>query len=168
MFYDRKGKNKMEYNYKGVPLISSDMYVARKQIYLNEDDTPDWDNWIIHGDNDGFDTEIVLDNGTYIKEMILPEGTKIIRYGGDGGFFTSNPGTKYEELSLPNKVETVPYHEYIVVGYCPVKVCRVSFGYVAPGFEQCGGGVQYKHDQKIHECVRKGILKEDFKWLEMM
>jgi len=94
----------------------------------------------------------------------LTERSKVIRYGFDSGKYTTEKGTLYEMLSLPYRKESLPYHEYIVVGICEV-VCLVDKGIVAPGFGSQGGGIQYRHYFSIHESIRKGILKEDFTWL---
>lgn len=110
-----------------------------------------------YADENGFDTRYEQ------KEIVLPAGTRIIRYGSPYGRYTAPYGTLFEQLSLPYKKETVEYHEYVVMSPVSVK-CRVIAGIIASGFDQPGKGVQYIHKTAIANLLKDGILKEDLKW----
>ena len=74
-------------------------------------------------------------------------------------------GEEYNLLSLPYIKDSMPYHEYVVIGECEVE-CYVDRGVTAPGFGSRGGAVQYRHYFSIHDSLLHGILKEDFEWLQ--
>ena len=124
-------------------------------------------NWglVVNGDEHGFDLGRLMENGEYvIRDFVIPKGTRIIRYGDNHGRFSAPYGTPYEKLSLPFLKETRPYHEYVVNKACKIK-CVVVKGYVAKGFSSEGGVIQFFHPDGVHECLRKKILKEDYRWL---
>lgn len=111
-----------------------------------------------NADNDGFDTEHVEPNGRHRMKVELPRGTVVIRYVGNGTF-TAPKGTKFEQLSLPYFKDTMEYNEYRVIADYLDVVCIVDRGVVAPGFDSCGGAVQYKHPMSMKESMRNKILE---------
>ena len=154
-----------QYNCYGEALSDENWFLPLDEQYFDDEGFPLWNKWIQHGDKSGFDTRHTTPGGKHIERVVLPKGKRIIRFGLDGGSFTTDYGEKYENLSLPYKVDTVPYHEYIVTGECEVE-CLVDKGIVAPGFSSRGGAVQYRHYVTVHEALRQGILKEDYAWLQ--
>ena len=132
--------------------------------FMNEAGSPKWREYIQFGDECGFDTRYKDKTGHHTSRMVLPIGKKVIRYGFEGGSFTTDEGEEYEKLSLPYRKETMPYHEYIVTGHCEVE-CLVDKGITAPGFSSEGGAVQYRHYVTIHDSLLQGILREDMTWL---
>lgn len=104
-------------------------------------------------DENGFDTRNVEENGLYKISYILPKGTIIIRFGSERGKYTAPQDTRFEEVALPYKIESVEYHEYRVIADGLPVHCIVEKGRVAPMFNQPGGGVQYLHSKSIHSLV---------------
>lgn len=112
----------------------------------------------------GFDKRIDMGNGSYYERIVLPPGTMLCRYGSIKGNFTSDVGMPYESLSLPYVVETIPYHEFLVITGVEV-CCRVWKGKVYPLFgEGTGGGIQYWHEHGILGDLHSGAIKEVFSW----
>ena len=72
--------------------------------------------------------------------VTLPVGTRIDRYGSEGGKFTSPEGTPYFQRSLPPGSDTTPYSVYELT-----KPLRVQSGPMAPYFNQVGGGYPIPH-----------------------
>ena len=159
LFYEFKEKD-MEntretmYNIDG-QRITEPYQKASEEFFKG--DAPCWD-LLKDADKDGFDIR------EDIVEVILPVGTKIIRFGFSSGSYTAPIGTDYEALSLPYKKESMPYHVYVVKASCSVKLCVVRKGIVASGFNSQGGAVQFKHPRTIMEELSLGILEEDFSW----
>lgn len=119
-------------------------------------------NW---GDNICFGDELGFDKRFNVVDYILPVGDKILRYGSEYGHYSAPVDTPYESLSLPYTIESCIYNEYEVCH--PIKVGVVLFnnellvkkGVVAPGFNMCGGGIQYYHPIfTIKQLVNKGWL----------
>lgn len=110
-------------------------------------------------DSNGFDKHNVEENGQYIIKTKLPQGTVIIRYGREAGSFSAPEGTKYEELSLPYKKETVEYNRYRVISNDLEVECIVDKGRVAPAFGSKGGGIQYKHNKGIINLIQDKVLE---------
>ena len=153
------------YNRDGKLLNENDMYCPIKGEYFNENRRPRWKEFVQFGDDFGFDTRYRNKNGQYIEKVVLPIGKKVIRYGNDIGSFTTDENTDYALLSLPYTEQSLPYHEYIVIGECEV-LCYVDKGIVAPGFDSKGGAIQYRHYMTIFDSIERGILKEDYTWLK--
>jgi Tuberculosis necrotizing toxin len=109
--------------------------------WLKDDGTPKWPA------NDGF--ESAPTNET------LPVGTKLDRYGGDGGSFMSPEGTPYENRALPYDQSTLKYQQYEVIKPLPVKS-----GEAAPWFDQPGGGTQHNTDVPVRQLVKDGYLRK--------
>ena len=156
--------NNQVYNKYGKVLTEEEQYKPRKMDFVDNNGIPLWDKYIIYGDKDGFD---LRHYDVLIRNMILPIGTKICRYGNSGGSFTANVGTEYELLSLPYEIGTMQYHEYVVIGELKVD-CIVDRGIAAPGFEYPGGGIQFKHHQSIKSCLKTKCLTEDIEWLRKL
>ena len=149
-------KTEMCYNCNGKPIIQA--YQPDDLSFFGKDCKPLWGT-LENADRDGFDIR------EDICEVILPVGTRLVRYGYETGSYTAPVGTAYEELSLPYKRESMPYHEYVVKDSCSVQLCLVKKGIVAPGFNNKGGGVQFKHTRSILEEISRGVIEEDFSWL---
>lgn len=156
---------KEDYNCYCKLLLKEDQYQPSNKRFFDSGNRPRWKEFIKYGDESGFDIRYKAPNGYHIERVILPVGKKIIRYGNASGSFTTDEGTDYSLLSLPYIKESLPYHEYIVLEECEVQ-CLVDKGKVAPGFNSPGGAVQYRHYYTMHDSIRQGIIKEDFKWLD--
>lgn len=152
------------FNRSGELLTEKNWFLPKDEKYFDEHGEPLWDKWIMFGDQDGFDTRHKTASGTYIERIVLPKGKIISRYGPEHGTYTTDQGGRYDDLSLPYVMTSVPYHEYIVMEECEVD-CVVDRGVAAPGFDSAGGGVQYKHCASIHDLVFQDVLKEDYSWL---
>ncbi|NDZ93857.1 TNT domain-containing protein [Streptomyces sp. SID6673] len=116
--------------------------------------------WWIYPPEQGY----VLDrNKQPIKhKKTLPVGTRMDRYGGEGGNFLAVPGTKYAARALPPSNLSGPqgqeqycnYHVYEVI-----KTFSVDTGRIAPWFAQRGGGIQYQvvrsylDDPSYPQCI---------------
>jgi RHS repeat-associated protein len=88
------------------------------------------------------------------KRITLMPGTRVDRYGYEGGTFVSPEGTPYEMRSLAPGSNLKPYNIYDVV-----KPVEVSSGIVAPWFGEPGMGIQYEFSLSISDLLSKGILK---------
>lgn len=143
--------------------LNSDQYG-----YVDENNIPhiNWGEETDKVDRDGFDKEYrpIKDAGEYlISDYILPKGSIVCRYGHSGGIFTTVKGSEYESLGLPYKKETIEYHEYKVSEDLKVD-CLVTKGIVAPKFDSNGGGIQFKHRQRIALECEDGFLQEEISW----
>lgn len=92
--------------------------------------------------------------GNSITE-VLQSGTRIDRYGYDGGTFVSPEGTSYTERALPPGTEQKPYKVYEVV-----QPIEVQSGKIKPWFDEKGGGIQYEFNRSIADLLDDGIIKE--------
>ena len=122
------------------------------------------------------------DNDGFLKKnretVILPEGTRIIRYGPITGSYSAPYGVDFDLLGLPYQKETCEYHEYIVQEQTEVVFdvdeyiikeqteAVVDVGIVAPIFNSSGIVLQYKHPKTIGALKKSKIIKEDEQWLE--
>ncbi len=109
----------------------------------------------------------VNSNGEYIypenngfsstpENIILQPGTRVDRYGYDGGYFVAPEGTPYTQRSLPPGTATSkPYYRYEVVKPIPAQGGRI-----VPWFDQEGGGTQYLFQQSVKELLDGGYLKQ--------
>lgn len=123
-------------------------------------------NWKPENDDvdaDGFDKHHTESNGSYKRDVVLPYGTLICRYGNTRGRLTTDVGTDYETLGLPYVKESVEYHEYRVIADGLIVQCTVQQGKVAPMFDSKGGATQYKHYQSIAKELDDGKLEEVFR-----
>lgn len=87
--------------------------------------------------------------------MTLKPGTRIDRYGYEGGTFASPQGTPYANRALAPRTESKPYNIYEVV-----KPVDVQGGKIASWFDQPGGGIQYEFSQSISKLLESGIIKK--------
>ena len=97
--------------------------------------------------NRGFDGEPVT--------TTLQPGTRIDRYGYDGGTFVSPEGTPYSQRALAPGTESKPYTVFEVA-----KPVEVQGGKIAPWYGEEGGGIQYEFSESISELLEQGILKK--------
>ncbi len=151
-------KNDKGYEISGIKELISPEY-GTGRFYKDGNPEVDWSH-LQNADVNGFDVTNTEGNGDYIIEINLPRNSHIIRYGGDLGHFTAPKGTKYEELSMPYKKDSVEYNEYVVISDNITVFCRVTKGKVAPGFNSSGGAVQYFHKKNIRRCIRNKELKK--------
>ena len=163
-------KDEIIRNYKGeiisgIAELSSPDYGTGKTRKTEKGEVPEV-NWkkLKFADRHGFDIRNREKNGNYIIEVKLPFGTKLLRYGGEGGHYTAPLGTPYEQLSLPYKKETVEYHEYVVIANEITVICKVDKGIVAPGFDSDGGAIQYLHHETIGEELKNEVLDKIDLW----
>ncbi len=89
------------------------------------------------------------------KEVTLKPGTRIDRYGYEGGTFVSPEGTPYANRALALGTESKPYNVYEVV-----KPLNAQGGKIASWFGQPGGGTQYELGQSISDLLEAGIIKK--------
>ena len=149
----------MKWNCFGKRLFDDYEPVIESASSISEIGTIRWGYSNEYADENGFDTRFPVD-----KDYILKPGEKIIRYGSPNGKFTAVYGTSYDEISLPYKVESIEYHEYIVTKAFNVKVI-VAKGIVAEDHGRKGQGTQYMHRQSISEEIAEGNLKEVKTWI---
>lgn len=158
------------YNYLGEDITSENIKIKDASYGFVDDNNIPHINWTKENDvvdSDGFDKRKIIEslNSYVIKDYLLPKGTIICRYGFSGGLFTTEKGTSYETLGLPYIKETIEYHEYKVTEDLRVD-CYVTKGIVAPMFSSDGGGIQFKHKQKIFLECEDGYLQEDLSWIQ--
>lgn len=120
---------------------SEGKYQGGSGKYYNADGSPIWPP------NRGFDGEPVT--------ITLEPGTRVDRYGYDGGYFVSPEGTSYTERALPVGTDKKPYTVFEIV-----KPVEVQSGKIAPWFGEKGGGIQYEFSNKISELLEQGILRK--------
>ena len=110
--------------------------------YRNTDGSWKWP------DDDGFVA------GT-VKEVTIPKGTKLDRYGGEHGFYLAPKGTSIPERSLAPGSAAESLKSYEVVKPLPAKS-----GEAASAFSQLGGGTQILTPASIKQLIKDGYLKE--------
>jgi hypothetical protein len=86
--------------------------------------------------------------------LTLQPGTRIDRYGFDGGRFASPEGVPVQSRSLAPGTADRPYSVFDVVE--PVDVLA---GNAAPWFGQPGGGMQYELAKTTKELLDAGIIR---------
>jgi len=84
----------------------------------------------------------------------LQAGTRIDRYGFEGGTFASPEGVPAPMRALPPGSLDKPYNVYEVI-----KPLHVKSGRAAPWFQQPGLGRQYELPQSIHDLIEQGIIR---------
>jgi len=84
----------------------------------------------------------------------LSAGTRIDRYGYEGGTFLSPEGTPDWMRSLAPGTTSKPYNVYEVV-----KPIEVQSGKAAPWFNQVGGGIQHELPMSVSDAIAKGHLR---------
>lgn len=95
-------------------------------------------------------------DGPALPNTMKP-GTVIDRFGSGRGEFASPAGTPFEQRALPPSSVGQEYHRYVVRKPLPK---GVKEGFVAPAFEQPGGGVQFQFDLPIQWYVDHHYLEE--------
>jgi hypothetical protein len=90
------------------------------------------------------------DSGT----QVLKAGTRIDRYGREGGTFVSPEGTPVPMRALPPGATARAYNVYEVVN--PIEV---RAGTVSPWFGQLGLGTQYELPGSVANLIQNGYLK---------
>lgn len=91
--------------------------------------------------------------GTPVTEK-LAAGTRIDRYGYEGGTFLSPEGTPDWMRSLAPGTTAKPYNIYEVA-----QPIEVQSGKAAPWFNQVGGGVQYELPMSVSDALAAGSLR---------
>jgi len=91
--------------------------------------------------------------GTPITEE-LATGTRIDRYGYEGGTFLSPVGTPDWMRSLAPATTSKPYNVYEVV-----RPIEVQSGKAAPWFGQVGQGTQYELPMSVSDAIARGHLR---------
>ncbi|MGH7144435.1 MAG: glycohydrolase toxin TNT-related protein, partial [Terriglobia bacterium] len=84
----------------------------------------------------------------------LPPGTRIDRFGFEGGTFTSPEGTPMPMRALPPGAADKPYNIYVLL-----KPVEVKAGLTAPWFYQPGFGIQYEMPMSIKQLLQQEYLK---------
>jgi RHS repeat-associated protein len=84
----------------------------------------------------------------------LVPGTRIDRFGYDGGTFVSPEGVPYVQRSLAPGTQYKPYNIYEVM-----KPIDVKAGEIAPAFGMPGKGMQYELPASVKSLVESGHLK---------
>lgn len=100
----------------------------------------------IDGYPDGFDGPIKMET--------LEPGTKVDRYGSLGGGFVAPEGISFESRALPPESKNSPYNIFKVN-----QPLEAKSGRIASWFNQPGGGIQYKFDERIIDLLNKNVLK---------
>jgi RHS repeat-associated protein len=86
------------------------------------------------------------------RDVLIP-GTRIDRYGREGGTFVSPEGTPFPMRALPPESLDAPYTVYEVLKPIPV-----DSGYIAPWFGQPGGGIQHELPRSVADLIQDGFL----------
>lgn len=171
------------YNFYGRELKSDRPQPTLRRPYfgkLNDDgaytNEVDYDSVYAPAFTDGFDETYTGFNGTFkmdVTELIQP-GYSICRFGREFGYFTTDLGTPYEALSLPDNIEDREYHVYCFTeGFLDILKAEgiiIEKGRIAPAWECPGGGIQYVFRDEdefvsMHDLVAMGVLVEDYGWL---
>ncbi|MFN3688928.1 glycohydrolase toxin TNT-related protein, partial [Salinarimonas sp.] len=89
------------------------------------------------------------------RQVELPVGTVIDRYGQESGRFLAPVGTPFEQRALPPSSASAPYFQYEVVRPLPVQS-----GPAAPWFDAPGGGTQFQTSVSVKDLIADGYLRE--------
>ena len=87
------------------------------------------------------------------REVELPAGTQVDRYGGEEGNVTYALGTPFAERSLPPDWANRPYWAYRLE-----RPLRALTGVAVPWFDQPGGGTAYVLERSLADLVADGSL----------
>lgn len=110
---------------------------------------------IIWPPNRGLDEESVIET--------LKPGTRIDRYGFEGGTFVSPEGIPYPSRALAPGTEKKPYNVYEVI-----KPIEVQAGKIAPWLGEPGGGIQYELSLYVKKLIEDGFIRRgEIKWQKM-
>ena len=89
------------------------------------------------------------------EQVTLQPGTKLDRYGYEGGKYVSPAGTPYGARALPPVSDKKPYNVYQVMQ----PIDNVEAGKIAPWFGELGFGTQYNLPKSVGDLVEPGHLK---------
>ena len=89
-----------------------------------------------------------------VRQIKLPAGTILDRFGGEKGSFLGVYNTPYEMRSLAPYSQNADYYVYRVIKPLPVES-----GTIAPWFGMKGGGVQYKASGSIENLIASGYIE---------
>lgn len=115
-------------------------------IYAKNNNWMDKSGNIIWPPDRGFDGKSV--------NQVLKLGTRVDRYGFEGGTFVSPEGTPYPSRSLAPGTNKKPYYVYEVI-----KPVEVQAGKIASWFGEPGGGIQYELSQSVKKLIEGGYLR---------
>jgi hypothetical protein len=87
------------------------------------------------------------------REVEVPAGTTVDRYGSDRGNVTYALGTPFAERSLPPDWANRPYRSYRLQ-----RPLRALTGVAVPWFDQPGGGTAYVFERSLADLVADGSL----------
>ncbi|MFF5263112.1 TNT domain-containing protein [Actinomadura viridis] len=87
------------------------------------------------------------------RQVEVPAGTLVDRYGDDGGNVTYAVRTPFEERSLPPDWENRPYRVYRLR-----RPLRALTGVAVPWFEQPGGGTAYVFERSVADLLADGAV----------
>jgi hypothetical protein len=91
-----------------------------------------------------------------VDTLTLAAGTKLDRYGYNGGAFVAPLGTPFTERALQDSVRfTKPYCQFVVIA----PIHGVYAGKAIPWFKQEGMGMQYMFNVPIDTLISKHLLK---------
>lgn len=90
-------------------------------------------------------------------DVMLGKGEVLSRFGKPTGSYTAPDSTPFEARAMP--LEESDYKDFFCK-YIVIKPFRVSKSVVAPAFNRCGGGIQYKSEKAIQYYLDNGYLKE--------
>lgn len=130
----RKASNYKEFDKKAV------------RIYAENNNWMDKSGNIIWPPNKGFEGKPSI--------KVLDEGTKIDRYGYEGGTFVSPLGVPYSNRALAPGTYNKPYTVYEVI-----KPVKVKAGEIAPWFNEPGGGIQYELYVSVEKLIKDGFIR---------
>ncbi|MBS5988058.1 TNT domain-containing protein, partial [Clostridium sp.] len=116
------------------------------KIYAENNNWVDKAGNIIWPPNRGFDGEAVIET--------LKPGTRIDRYGFEGGTFVSPEGIPYPSRALAPGTENKSYNVYEVI-----KPIEVQAGKIAPWFGEPGGGIQYELSLSVKKLIEDGFIR---------
>ena len=116
------------------------------RIYAENNNWVDKAGNIIWPPNRGLDGDAVIET--------LKPGTRIDRYGFEGGTFVSPEGIPYPSRALAPGTENKPYNVYEVI-----KPIEVQAGKIAPWFGEPGGGIQYELNLSVKKLIEGGFIR---------
>ena len=89
------------------------------------------------------------------KVVLNPGSIILSRYGDNAGRYVSPAGTSYEERALAPNTDRNDEHWFVIQE--PIEADR---GVIAAWFNQKGGGIQYKLQERIRDLILSEMLKE--------
>ena len=86
--------------------------------------------------------------------VILPPGTLLDRFGGEGGRYLAPLGARFQARAVAFICADAPYRTYRVRKPLPALAGRI-----APWFGEPGGGIQFLVDASVIELVEMDVLE---------